>query len=68
MQLSIFKKKDKYKTTVVFSNGEKMHLPFNFHDISNMTKTKNKWIVVGDYMFNADNIAYVHCEMENKDG
>ena len=45
-----------------------MHLPFNFHDISNMTKIKNKWIVVGDYMFNADNIIYVHCEMENKDG
>lgn len=57
-------KRDKYRTTIVFTSGEQMHLPLNFHDINNLTKTNNKWILIGEYMFNVDNIVYVHCDKE----
>ena len=41
-----------------------MHLPLNFHDINNLTKTNSKWILIEKYMFNTDNIVYVHCDKE----
>lgn len=62
--MALLSKKDKYSTTIVFINGEQMHLPLNFHDINNLTKTNNKWILIGEYMFNIDNIVYVHCDKE----
>lgn len=62
--MALSSKKDKYSTTIVFTNGEQMHLPLNFHDINNLTKTNNKWILIGEYMFNTDNIVYVHCGKE----
>ena len=62
--MALLDRKDKYKTTIVFINGEQMHLPLNFHDINNLTKTASKWILIGKYMFNTDNIVYVHCDKE----
>ena len=62
--MALLDRKDKYKTTIVFTNGEKMHLPLNFHDINNLTKMNSKWILIGKYMFNTDNIVYVHCDKE----
>ena len=52
--MALLDKKDKYKTTIVFTNGEQMHLPLNFHDINNLTKTNSKWILIEKYMFNTD--------------
>ena len=62
--MALLDRKDKYKTTIVFTNAEQMHLPLNFHDINNLTKTNSKWILIGKYMFNTDNIVYVHCDKE----
>ena len=62
--MALLDRKDKYKTTIVFTTGEQMHLPLNFHDINNLTKTNSKWILIEKYMFNTDNIVYVHCDKE----